>query len=112
MTKRRSQRAYALYITTCASAAEAKRLSLKLLQAKLVACVNVVPRVRSYYRWQGKVEQAQEWMLLMKSGSKQQGKIEALLQKEHRYTVFELIRLPIESGSRQYLNWLAAGIGE
>ena len=99
---------YRLVITTCPSMEEAEALAEKVLEARLAACVNIVPGVLSLYEWQGKLEREQEFMLLIKSRSEGFPELEKLVQASHSYELPELIAVPIDEGSAPYLNWIDA----
>ena len=78
-----------------------------VVEARLAACVNILPgTVTSIYRWKGKVESAQEQLLLIKTSRKRLGKLQAAVERLHSYEVPEFIALPIAAGSRKYLAWL------
>jgi periplasmic divalent cation tolerance protein len=92
--------------TTCGKAEDAESLAQRLIEQRLAACVNVVPGVRSYYRWQGKIENDAEFLLIIKTA---RGLVESLrleLEKLHPYELPELIVAPIIDGSPNYLAWL------
>ena len=91
---------------TCGSAEEADRIARKLVDGKLAACVNVITPVRSYYHWQGKLETAEEWMLVIKSTSALFIRLREALEAAHSYQIPELIAIPITDGSPAYLNWM------
>jgi periplasmic divalent cation tolerance protein len=93
-------------LCTCASADEAERLARELVGARLAACVNVVPGVRSFYRWQGKLEDAAEHLLLIKSSRERFGELRAAIERLHSYDVPEVVALPIVDGAPNYLSWL------
>ncbi len=94
-------------LVTCASAAEAKRIALAVVEARLAACVNILPGpVTSIYRWKGKVESAKERLLLIKTSRKNLAKLQAAVEKLHSYDIPEFIALPIAAGSRAYLAWM------
>ena len=96
-----------LVLVTCASAAEAKRIARAVVEERLAACVNIFPgAVASIYRWKGKVESAQERLLLIKTSRKCLAKLQATVERLHSYDVPEFIALPIAAGSRAYLAWL------
>ena len=97
-------------LSTCATPEEAEKLARILLDRRLAACVNVIPGVRSFYRWQGAIESAGECLLLVKSSRELFASIGALLEKEHSYEVPELLALPVVEGAANYLNWLTANL--
>ncbi len=94
-------------ISTCGSPEEAERLARLLVERRLAACVNILPPVRSVYRWQGKLEDTSEWMLLIKTAESRFPQISETLLAAHSYEVPEIIALPVLAGSAPYLNWLA-----
>ena len=96
-------------LSTCASEDEAQRLARSLVEQRL-ACVNVIPGVRSYYRWKGAIESAEEYLLLMKSSRERMADLLVALEKEHSYEVAEALALPVVAGAANYLNWLQANL--
>ena len=99
-----------IVLVTASSADEASRIARVLVEEHLAACVNVVPGLRSTYRWQGAVEQADEWLLVIKSARHLLPDLEARVRALHSYTVPEVLALPITGGSEAYLDWLEAQI--
>jgi periplasmic divalent cation tolerance protein len=97
-------------LSTCATQEEAEKLARVLLDQRLAACVNVIPVVRSYYRWKGAIESADECLLVVKSSRELFDSISAVLEKEHSYEVPELLALPVVEGATNYLNWLGANL--
>ena len=95
---------------TCASAEEAEKIARRLVEARLAACVSVVPGLRSFYRWHGAIEDSTEWLLIIKTSRGRFSELRAELERLHSYEVPELIALPIVDGSPDYLNWLDAEI--
>ncbi|MBI3484969.1 MAG: divalent-cation tolerance protein CutA [Acidobacteria bacterium] len=94
-------------LVTCANTKEAKRIARAAVEARLAACVNVLAApVHSVYRWKGKVEQAKEVLLLMKTSRKKLAALRAAVEHLHSYDVPEFIALPIAAGSPAYLHWL------
>ncbi len=100
----------ASFSTTAADADEANRLARSLVEEGLAACATLVPSVRSIYRWQGVVEEATEVLLILKTGAAQIPALEARLRALHSYQTPEFLVLPVESGSADYLAWLANGL--
>jgi periplasmic divalent cation tolerance protein len=98
-------------LTTCGSEEEAERLARLLVEKRLAACVNAMPRARSYYRWKGAIESAEEHLLIIKSSRDRLAALCATLEKEHSYEVPEAIALPVVDGAVKYLNWLDASLG-
>ena len=97
-----------LVIANCPDEACANRIALTVVEAGLAACVNLLPRVQSVYRWQDAVESASEVPLLIKTTAGRYGELEAAIRALHPYDVPEIIALPIAQGLPAYLDWLAA----
>jgi periplasmic divalent cation tolerance protein len=97
-------------LSTCASLEEGERLARLLVEQSLAACVNVAPGARSFYRWKGKVESAEECLLVIKSSRSLFRALNAFLEKEHSYETPESVALAILDGSAGYLNWLAQSL--
>jgi periplasmic divalent cation tolerance protein len=97
-------------LSTCASEEEAEKLARLLVDRRLAACVNVVPRVRSYYRWKGDLETADECMLVIKSSRELFTAVSQALQEAHSYEVPEVLAVPIVDGSVNYLSWLRSNL--
>ena len=100
-----------IVLTTAGSTDEATRIAQALVERRLAACVNLIPNLTSVYRWQGAVETASEILLLIKTSLASLPALEAALREFHSYEVPEFIVLPIESGSRLYLEWLHGSLG-
>ena len=99
-----------LVLTTCGSAEEARNIAHGLVGRQLAACVNIVPQIESVYRWQGKIETATEWLLLIKTTSGALGDLRAALSELHSYDLPECIEIPIEGGSEAYLEWIGESV--
>jgi len=97
-----------LVLTNCPDEAVANAIALAVVEEKLAACVNILPRVQSVYRWQGTVESASEIPLLIKTTAAAYPALEQQIAELHPYAVPEIIALPIRHGLPAYLNWLAA----
>ncbi len=93
-------------LITVGSEQEARKIAELLVNARKAACVNIVPRVNSLFRWEGKIESARESLLLVKTRASLLPEIIALVKQAHSYEVPEIIALPIIDGSREYLKWL------
>jgi periplasmic divalent cation tolerance protein len=100
-----------IVLVTCGSAMEARRIARRLVEQRLAACVNIleVP-VRSIYRWKGNVESATETLLIIKSSRKRFAALQRAVKKLHSYDLPEIIALPVESGSREYLSWIGESV--
>jgi periplasmic divalent cation tolerance protein len=100
-----------LVLCTAPTAEVAAGLARALVEARLAACGNVVPGLRSIYRWQGKVEDESEALLLLKTTRDQFPALRDELLRRHPYQVPEVLALPVEAGSARYLDWLAGAVG-
>ncbi len=95
---------------TAANRREAKKIAKTLVEQKLAACVNITQPVESIYRWQGKVCDEREFLLVVKSRRELFPKIRNAVLKLHSYKVPEVICLPIVDGSEDYLQWVADSV--
>jgi len=93
-------------LSACDSEEQARKLAQHLVEVRLAACVNIVPGARSIYRWKGQVEDAEEWLLVIKSRRDLFEPLRDALLKMHTYEVPEVIALPVVDGSEAYLAWL------
>lgn len=91
---------------TCANKKEARLISLKLVKNRLAACVNNLEKVKSFFCWQGKVDKADEVLLIIKSKKTKLPEIIRLVKSMHSYQVPEIIALPILGGYKPYLRWI------
>jgi periplasmic divalent cation tolerance protein len=97
-----------LVLTNCPDEDSANALALALVESRLAACVNILPRLQSIYRWQGKIESAPEIPLLIKSTAAAYPALEVRIRELHPYEVPEIVALAIDRGLPEYLNWVAA----
>ena len=97
---------YTVVLTTVNNKDSAHNIAKTLVESKLCACVNILHNVDSVYRWEGKVVQDKEFLLLIKTRKALYGKLEAQLRAIHPYEVPEIVSLSIENGFSEYLNWL------
>lgn len=93
--------------TTIGTRPDAERIATELVSRRLAGCVQISGPIASTFRWQGKIETAEEWMCLIKTGREQLDAIRSLLAEIHPYEVPELIATPIVDGGEAYLKWLA-----
>ena len=99
-----------LVLSTAGSEEEARKIAMALVEKRLAACVNIVPRLVSVYRWQGKVESAEEFLLLIKTSKAREAEVCSAIRDLHSYELPECIAIPIASGSDEYLNWIQTAV--
>jgi len=99
-------------LVTASSEGEARKIAEQLLTRKKAACVNIVPRIHSSFWWQGKLDSAQESLLIIKTKASLLHEIIDLVKEIHSYEVPEIIALPIIGGNEDYLNWIDAEVRE
>lgn len=97
---------HTLIFCSCPDAEVAERIAGELVGSRLAACVNILPGVSSVYAWQGRIESAEEHLLLIKSHSSRYAAIEAAIQASHPYEVPEIVAVALERGSADYLQWI------
>lgn len=98
-------------LVTCGSAAEARGIARGVVRKRLAACANILSApVESVYRWKGKVEEAREYLLIIKTTAQRLKQLEKEVKRLHRYEVPEFIALPVSAGSRQYLRWIEESV--
>jgi periplasmic divalent cation tolerance protein len=93
-------------LVTCGSEEQATNIANSLVDERLASCVNIISPVRSIYRWEGKIWDEKEWMLIIKTKKKRFEDLEKKVKSLHSYSVPEIIALPIVQGSASYLKWL------
>jgi periplasmic divalent cation tolerance protein len=99
-----------LVLTTAGSKEEARKLARGLVERLLAACVNIIPRVDSIYRWEGEVEEAQEWLLVIKTTSGAFERVRDAIKELHSYELPECIWVSIENGNAEYLAWIGDSV--
>jgi periplasmic divalent cation tolerance protein len=95
-----------IIFSTCGTLDEASTIADSLVQARLAACVNVLPPVQSIYRWQGKVETAREVLLIIKTTQEHFTAVKDRITQLHSYDTPEIVSVPVIAGSDRYLGWL------
>jgi periplasmic divalent cation tolerance protein len=93
-------------LITTASDEEAQKIGRLLVEEGFVACANIIPAVRSIFRWEGQVTEEQETLLILKSVSEGFDSLAAKVKAHHSYDVPEIIALPIQTGSEPYMEWI------
>ncbi len=99
-----------IVLTTASSEDEARKIARHLVEHRLAACVNIVPHVASIYRWQGKIEEAREWLLIVKTTAAAFGQVREAIAELHSYELPECVCLTMEDGSSAYLQWIADSV--
>ncbi len=95
-----------IVLTTFPDQPGAEQLARELVEKKLAACVNILPPMTSVYQWRGNVESGREHQLVIKTRRPLFKRIEALVGERHPYELPELLALPVQGGSRDYLAWI------
>ena len=91
---------------TASSEEEAEKIASLLLEKRKAACVSVVPRVSSRFWWQGKLDSVQESLLIVKTRAALVPELTDIVKKAHRYSVPEIVALPVVAGNKDYLDWV------
>jgi len=99
-----------LILATFPSAEVARQIGTELVESQLAACVNLLPQIESIYRWQGKVETAEECLAIFKTTHERSDALAAWLRERHPYEVPEILFIPVESGLSDYLAWVRESV--
>ena len=102
---------FSIVLVTAPDMKTARALAKAALQAKLIACANLVPKTESHYWWQGKIESGAEAFLLLKTTKAKLSALEKLILERHPYDTPEFLVLPLKAGSEKYLDWLTTSCG-
>ena len=90
----------------------ARKLAKEILQARVAACANIIPKIESHYWWQGKVNSSNEVLILFKTMKKSLNELEQKVLEIHPYDTPEIVAIKIESGSTRYLDWIQQSVKE
>jgi periplasmic divalent cation tolerance protein len=101
---------YAVVLVTAPDLKTARALARAALEARLIACANLVPRVESHYWWQGRLERGAEVLLVLKTTRARLAALEKLVLARHPYDTPEFLVLPLQAGTARYLAWLGASV--
>jgi periplasmic divalent cation tolerance protein len=108
----KSARPFNIVLVTAPSRKIARVLARAALEARLVACANLVPAIESHYWWQGKLERSNEILIVFKTTKGRLAALEKLILAGHPYDTPEIIALPITSETERYLRWIEVEVGE
>ncbi|MEM0096506.1 MAG: divalent-cation tolerance protein CutA [Candidatus Bathyarchaeia archaeon] len=97
---------YIIVLVTAPSKNEAEKIAKTLLEERLIACANIIGPVHSLFWWLGKIDKAQEHLIIMKTRKALFGKVCERVKALHSYQIPEIIAMPITEGSKDYLKWL------
>ena len=97
-------------LSTCDSEESAALLAHHLVEQRLAACVNIIPRIQSVYRWKEKVENAEEFLMIAKTSQGKEQEVHAAIRERHSYELPECISIPIQGGSAAYLQWITESL--
>ena len=101
---------YVVILVTAPDLKTARKLAKAALQARLVACANLIPRIESHYRWQNKLETSAEVLLILKTTRARLAALEKLILSKHPYDTPEFVVLPVNRISRRYAQWLCGSV--
>jgi periplasmic divalent cation tolerance protein len=99
---------FRIVLVTAPDLKTGRRLARAALEARLIACANLIPKIESHYRWQGKIERGAEVLLVLKTMARHLAKLEKLIVSKHPYDTPEFLVVALRGGNRRYLNWLRA----
>lgn len=99
-----------IVLTTESTLEEANKLGRALVEERLVACATLMPVVQSIYHWNDQIQSAPETMVMLKTTADKLDALEARLRQLHTYRVPEFLVLPVEYGSKSYLEWLGQAV--
>jgi periplasmic divalent cation tolerance protein len=95
-----------IVLVTTSSKKEAENIATELLKNKLIGCANIIGPISSHFHWEGKIQNSEEFLMILKSRSDLFEKLSEKVSKLHSYDVPEILALPVVLGSKSYLEWL------
>ncbi len=98
---------FAVVLVTAPDLKTGRALAKAALQARLIACANLIPKIESHYRWRGKIESGAEALLILKTTNSKLAALENLILASHSYDTPEFLVLSLSAGNKKYLGWLA-----
>ena len=93
-------------LVTVPSQKEGERIARKLVENRLAACVNIIPHLLSIYRWEGKIEEEGEFLLVLKTAGERFSELREKIKRIHSYSVPEILALPVLDGNTDYMEWV------
>jgi periplasmic divalent cation tolerance protein len=103
-----SATSFVIVLVTALDLKTARALAKAALLARLIACANLIPKIESHYRWQGRIESSAEVLLILKTRKSNLAALEKLVLARHPYDTPEFLVLPLSAGNKKYLDWLSA----
>lgn len=97
---------YCIINCTTSSKVNAMEISEYLIENKLAACVNIIPNIISVYKWEGKIVEGQEFLMIIKTKQSLFNKVEKAIIERHEYELPEIVATPVIKGNKEYLRWL------
>jgi periplasmic divalent cation tolerance protein len=101
---------FAVVLVTASDVKTARNLAHGALEARLIACANLISRIESHYWWRGKIAASAEVLLVMKTTTSRLAALEKLILARHPYDTPEFVVLPISRGNKRYLDWVEASV--
>ena len=98
-------------LSTAGSQAEAARIAEELVERRLAACVNIIGRIQSFYRWEDKLQRAEEYLMIIKTNEELVEKLHAAIQELNSYELPEFVTLAVQGGGAEYLKWINECVG-
>ena len=99
---------FCLVLVTAPTTEEAETIAGKIVEKELAACVNIVPKIRSIYRWQGEVQEDREVLMLIKTSARHLEKLKKRILKMHSYDIPEFLVFNVDEGDEAYLKWMGS----